>query len=90
MSEPAADRHTQRLQITEHFLDALEQVVWRYRAMRPPAEHADLVTAEVAQQLAVARGALHRHPMIPVVRPPAEWAVRRSGDTGAHPRVPSQ
>jgi hypothetical protein len=72
MSEPAADRHTQRLQITEHFLDALEQVVWRYRAMKPPAEHADqyadVVTAEVAQQLAVARGALHRHPMIPVVR----------------------
>jgi hypothetical protein len=46
----------------------LEQVVWRYRAMEPPVENADLyaevVTAEVAHQLAVARSALRRYPPI--------------------------
>jgi RPA family protein len=71
MSEPAVDRATERLQITEHLLDALEQVVWRYRAMKPATDqpdqyadrYADVVTAEVAQQLAVARGALRRHPI---------------------------
>jgi hypothetical protein len=72
MSEPAVDRDTQRLQVTEHFLDALEQVVRRYRAMKPLAElddeYAYVLTAEVAQRLAVARGALRRHPMMPAGR----------------------
>ncbi|HEY2204892.1 MAG TPA: hypothetical protein VGH99_10520 [Pseudonocardia sp.] len=68
MSEPDVHRQNQRQETTEHFLDALEDVVWRYRALKPPVERADLyadvVTAEVTQQLAVARGALCRRPMI--------------------------
>jgi hypothetical protein len=67
-SDATADRQFQRQAITEHFLTALEDVVWRYRAMSGHPEHADLyaevVTAEVAHQLAVARGALHRHPSV--------------------------
>jgi hypothetical protein len=50
----------------------LEQVVWRYRAMEPPAQDADLyaevVTAEVAHQLAVARSALRRRPSLAAER----------------------
>jgi hypothetical protein len=68
MSEPGVYRQNQRQEITEHFLDAVEDVVWRYRALKPPVERADLyadvVPAEVAQQLAVARSALCRCPMI--------------------------
>ena len=67
-SAATADRQFQRQAITEHFLTALEDVVWRYRALSGHPEHADLyaevVTAEVAHQLAVARGALHRHPSV--------------------------
>jgi hypothetical protein len=43
-------------------------VVWRYRTLATHGEHADLhaemVTAEVAHQLEVARSALHRHPSL--------------------------
>jgi hypothetical protein len=52
--------------ISERFITALEQVVWRYRALQPSTSdaylHAEAVTAEVAHQLAIARGALFRHP----------------------------
>jgi hypothetical protein len=62
------DRDFQRQAIAEHFLTALEDVVWRYRAMATHGEYAELyaevVTAEVAHQLEVARSALHRHPMV--------------------------
>jgi hypothetical protein len=62
------DRQFQRQAITEHLLTALEDVVWRYRAMATREEHAGLyaevVTAEVAHQLEVARSALHRHPLL--------------------------
>ncbi|HZZ51262.1 MAG TPA: hypothetical protein VFE65_30580 [Pseudonocardia sp.] len=61
-------RDFQRQAITEHFLTALEDVVWRYRAMATHGEYAELyaevVTAEVAHQLEVARNALHRYPMV--------------------------
>jgi hypothetical protein len=61
-------RQFQRQAIIEHFLTSLEDVVWRYRALATHAEHADLhaevVTAEVAHQLEVALGALHRHPAL--------------------------
>jgi hypothetical protein len=64
--ESTSDRQFQRQAITERFLTALEDVVWRYRAMATQGEHAELyaevVTAEVAHQLQVARSALHRHP----------------------------
>ncbi|MDT7585436.1 MAG: hypothetical protein QOE32_2986 [Pseudonocardiales bacterium] len=72
MSISDTDRAVQRQAITEHFLTALEQVVWRYRAMEPPAQDADLyaevVTAEVAHQLAVARSALRRRPSLAAER----------------------
>lgn len=62
----SAERPVQRQAITEHFLAALEDVVARYRALDPGSQqadlHAELLTAEVAHQLAVARGALHRRP----------------------------
>ncbi|MDT7685621.1 MAG: hypothetical protein QOG57_5931, partial [Pseudonocardiales bacterium] len=38
MSISNTEREVQRQAITEHFLTALEQVVWRYRAMEPPAQ----------------------------------------------------
>jgi hypothetical protein len=61
-------RQFQRQAVTEHFLAALEDVVWRYRTLVTHGEHADLhaemVTAEVAHQLEVARSALHRHPSL--------------------------
>jgi hypothetical protein len=63
---PTTDRQFERQAITEHLLSALEDVVWRYRALSGHPEHADLyaevVTAEVAHQLAVARRALDQHP----------------------------
>ncbi|MEQ3552823.1 hypothetical protein WIS52_20335 [Pseudonocardia nematodicida] len=46
-------------------LDNLEALVRRHRALRgnhPEALHAELITAEVAQHLAVARAALRRLP----------------------------
>lgn len=65
---PDTDRQFQRQAITEHFLTALEDVVWRYRALSRHVEHADLhaevITAEVAHQLAVARRALDRVPSV--------------------------
>ena len=61
-------RDLQRQRITEHLLTALEGVVWRYRTLATHGEHGDLhaevVTAEVAHQLEVARTALHRHPAL--------------------------
>lgn len=62
------DRQFQREAVTEHFLTALEDLVWRYRAQAGHPEHAELhaevLTAEVAFQLAVARRGLHRHPPV--------------------------
>ena len=62
MSAPSVDRRV----ITEHFLTALEDVVWRYRTLSRHSEHAELhaevITAEVAHQLEVARRALDRLP----------------------------
>jgi hypothetical protein len=62
------ERQFQRQAITEHFLTALEDVVWRYRALARHPEHAHLsaevITAEVAHQLEVTRQALNRHPAV--------------------------
>ncbi|WP_156994451.1 hypothetical protein [Pseudonocardia acaciae] len=53
--------------ITERLLTALEDVVWRYRALAPnglpPGLVAEAVTAEVAHHLLVARDALRRLPI---------------------------
>lgn len=60
----AGERHA----ITEHLLSALEDVVHRYRTLALHVEHADLhaevITAEVAHQLAVARDSLRRYPSL--------------------------
>jgi len=63
----ARDSRTgERHAITEHLLSALEDVVHRYRTLALHVEHSDLhaevITAEVAHQLAVARSGLRRYP----------------------------
>lgn len=67
-TEGVSARQFQRQAITEHFLTALEDVVWRYRALAGGGEHADIsaevITAEVAHQLSVARSSLRRHPAV--------------------------
>lgn len=67
-AESIDSRQFQRQAITEHFLTALEDVVWRYRALARGGEHADItaevITAEIAHQLSVARSSLRRHPAI--------------------------
>ncbi|MGE3284567.1 MAG: hypothetical protein AB7J32_00530 [Pseudonocardia sp.] len=61
--EAARERAAARL------LDSLDDLVRRHRSLTPPepygALHAELITAEVAHELAVARDALRRHPRIP-------------------------
>jgi hypothetical protein len=68
MPVTSTDRRTQRHAITEHLLSALEDVVHRYRTLALHVEHADLhaevITAEVAHQLALARNGLHRYPNV--------------------------
>ena len=68
MPVTSTDRRSQRHAITEHLLTALEDVVHRYRTLALHAEHADLhaevITAEVAHQLAVARSGLKRYPAV--------------------------
>ena len=79
---PAGPHHdsrtARRLQIADDLLDRLEALVERHRALAPhepglhDALHAELVAAEVAHELSVARSALRRPPH--VVAPP-----RRAG-----------
>ncbi|GAA4990844.1 hypothetical protein WHI96_09400 [Pseudonocardia tropica] len=60
---PSADPGTQ-------LLDGLDALVRRHRALRGGGDpgndalHAELITAEVAQQLAAARTALRRRPRV--------------------------
>ncbi|MEQ3554342.1 hypothetical protein WIS52_28075 [Pseudonocardia nematodicida] len=59
---PATDRPTDP---GAQLLDGLEALVRRHRALRTEYAdglHAELITAEVAQHLAVARNALRRRP----------------------------
>jgi hypothetical protein len=57
-----------RQSIADRLLSSLEELVHRHRALaqqgdgQQSALHAELIAAEVAHQLAVARSALHRHP----------------------------
>ncbi len=70
MSSPT--RESIRHSIADRLLTSLEDLVRRHRAFAPhtaegsalhdPALHAELIAAEVAHELAVARSALHRHP----------------------------
>jgi len=63
---PKPTRDDRRTEIVDRLLDALEDLVARHRALAGnPAQvdlHAELIAAEVAHELAVARSALHRHP----------------------------
>jgi len=62
--EPSTDRASRSPTIAEHLLAALEDVVWRYRALALGDEHAEVyvevIAAEVAHQLAVARSGLRQ------------------------------
>ncbi len=66
MATPA--RESIRHSIADRLLTSLEDLVRRHRALGPhpggseSALHAELIAAEVAHELAVARSALHRHP----------------------------
>ena len=69
MSGPT--RESVRHSIADRLLTSLEDLVRRHRALGPhtadesaqeSALHAELIAAEVAHELAVARSALHRHP----------------------------
>jgi len=58
------DRHTD---IGDQLLESLEALVDRYRSLRAAAGSAapsELITAEVARHLAVARSALQRNPRL--------------------------
>ncbi len=64
MSSPT--RETIRRSIADRLLNSLEDLVRRHRAFglqtaEESALHAELIAAEVAHELAVARSALHRH-----------------------------
>ena len=62
----AADRNDIRQRIADRLLTALDDLVRKHRALALHTEHSDLhvelITAEVAHQLALARNAVHRHP----------------------------
>ena len=65
MSSPT--RESTRHSIADRLLTSLEDLVRRHRALglhaaEESALHAELIAAEVAHELAVARSALHRHP----------------------------
>jgi tRNA G46 methylase TrmB len=62
----APTRHEARRAIADRLLRSLDDLVRRHRALALTTEHVDLhaelIAAEVAHELAKARGALHRHP----------------------------
>jgi hypothetical protein len=66
---PAPTRTSIRRSIAEDLLDGLDALVHRHRALvhgdaASGGLDAELIAAEVAHQLAVARSALHRHPAV--------------------------
>jgi len=62
------EREDVRRGIADHFLAALDALVRRHRALAGDGGHedlhAELIAAEVAHELALARRALHRHPSL--------------------------
>ena len=68
MTRPAPTRDTVRRSIADQLLTALDELVARHRALELHDDrlelHAELIAAEVAHQLALARSALHRHPSL--------------------------
>ncbi|MHA6795784.1 hypothetical protein ACVGVM_20050 [Pseudonocardia bannensis] len=67
MATPA-DRDRIRQSIADRLLSSLDDLVQRHRALALHGEHiglhAELITAEVAHELAMTRSALHRHPQV--------------------------
>jgi hypothetical protein len=71
-SPPAGADESVRPSIADRLLDSLEDLVRRHRALalqessdrQKAALHAELIAAEVAHELAMARSALHRHPAL--------------------------
>ncbi|OZM79037.1 hypothetical protein [Pseudonocardia sp. MH-G8] len=64
MSSPIRD--SARKSLADRLLTSLEELVRRHRGLGPQASedsalHAELIAAEVAHELAMARSALHRH-----------------------------
>ncbi|GAA3241763.1 hypothetical protein GCM10017691_45270 [Pseudonocardia petroleophila] len=67
---PAPTRDEQRRRIADRLLTSLEDLVRRHRALALHGNqagenidlHAELIAAEMAHELAMARSALHRHP----------------------------
>ena len=69
---PAPTRSQRRSAVGDRLLDSLEALVARHRALAPQSPedrglHSELITAEVAQELATARRALARTPHLSVV-----------------------
>ncbi|GAA1231135.1 hypothetical protein [Pseudonocardia alaniniphila] len=70
LSSPASPRESIRRNIADCLLDALEALVHRHRALAldpaPGGEqvdlHAELIIADMAHELALARSALQWHP----------------------------
>ena len=64
----APTRDDVRRSIADQLLGALDELVTRHRGLAVHDEHielhAELIAAEVAHQLAMARSRLHRHPVI--------------------------
>ena len=62
----AADRNDIRQRVADRLLTSLDDLVRKHRALALHTEHSDLhvelITAEVAHQLAMARNAVHRYP----------------------------
>jgi hypothetical protein len=69
-SPPAGE--SVRPSVADRLLDSLEDLVRRHRALalqescdgQKAALHAELIAAEVAHEVAMARSALHRHPAL--------------------------
>jgi hypothetical protein len=69
---PATTRDQHRAAAAERLLSSLEQLVSRHRALALDAApdpghdelHVELIAAEVAHELAVARSALQRYPRL--------------------------
>jgi hypothetical protein len=65
---PAPTRDSIRQSIADQLLTALDALVARHRALElhddPIELHAELIAAEVAHQLAMARAALRRNPSL--------------------------
>lgn len=71
----ATIRSQRRSAVSDRLLDGLEALIARHRALAPGSVehsglHAELITAEVAQELALARSALRRAPHLAVVDQP--------------------